>query len=150
MEVYLSSGRRVPCRAACRDDGIQDAAGTLGQRADPDREEDSAARAQERSAISREAGILVSPDRKSELSLNGGSFGSAAVSDGYSVFPVEGSDALHRPPPVSGFDIFHFEFLPRLSARAVSEDLGAGAALLAIFDGTSNWADGDQYVARER
>ena len=42
VEVQVSAGHRVPRRAADRDDRLQDAAGALGQRVDPDVEEDTA------------------------------------------------------------------------------------------------------------
>ena len=48
----------MPGGAAHRDDRLQDAAGALGEGTDPDRQEDSAARDEERNAVAYEAGGL--------------------------------------------------------------------------------------------
>ncbi len=44
LEVHLPAGCRVPVGTADRDDGVQDAAGALGQGPDADRQKDSATR----------------------------------------------------------------------------------------------------------
>ena len=70
LEVQVPAGRGVPGRAAHRDDGLQDAAGALGQGTDPDRQEDSAARDEERPAVAHQARGLVSPDGEHQLSAD--------------------------------------------------------------------------------
>src|SRR5258708_37938686 len=101
MEVRLSAGCGMPGRTPHRNDRIQNPASALGQGPDPDWEENTSPRAQERSAVSGEAGSLVSPDRKPELSAHGHSLGAAVAGHGHSLLPGLVSDAVYRHSLVS-------------------------------------------------
>ena len=92
--IYLA-GCGVSCRVAGRNDRVQDPAGSLGQGFDPDLEEDSSQRDEERSAVPGEAGGLVSPDRESQLSLDGRAVGAFAAGHDHPLLPGLVSDAVH-------------------------------------------------------
>src|SRR5215467_14808921 len=111
MEIRLLAGCRVPGRATGRNDGIQNAAGPLGQRADSNRKKNFAPGSQERSAVPRETRSLVPPHGKFELSAYGGAVGTVAARDGDSLLPGLVSDAVHRSAIISCVDFFHFQFL---------------------------------------
>jgi hypothetical protein len=72
MEVPLSAGCRVPRRVADRDDGLQDAAGALGQGTDPVRHQGYCRSVLKlrRLSTAREDRGLVSPDGEPQLSAD--------------------------------------------------------------------------------
>src|SRR6267378_1983288 len=146
MEVCLSAGRRMPRRVTGGDDRIQDAAGTVGQRVDSGFQEDTSSGAGERCAPSRENRSLLSPDSKPQLSADDRAFRFADARHDYSFLPGMVPNALHRPAPVHGFDLLHFQFLSGFAKGTVSETLAAIAALPATIDGSRNRADGHQYA----
>src|SRR6267378_3614996 len=150
MEVCLSAGRRMPRRVTGGDDRIQDAAGTVGQRVDSGFQEDTSSGAGERRTPSRENRSLLSPDSKPQLSADDRPFRFADARHDYSVLSGVVPDALHRPAPVHGFDVLHFQLLPGFAKGTVSETLVAIAALPAIVDGSGNRADNHQYPCRAR
>src|ERR1700722_729162 len=119
MEIYLPAGRGVSGRVARRNDRVQDPAGALGKRFDSDGEKDSAQRDEEQPALSGQAGSLVSPDRESELSLDGRALGAVAARHDHSLLSGMVPDVVHRPAVVHGFYIFNLEFLSGFAARTV-------------------------------
>src|SRR5579864_4336486 len=121
MEVHLPAGCGVSGGVAGGDDGIQDAAGALGQGADPDGEENSAAGAAQRCAVPYQGGGVVSPDGEPELSADGDAFGAAAAGDDHPLLSGLVSDAVYRPAAVCGLDVFHLQLLSGLATRAFSQ-----------------------------
>src|SRR5579862_4844888 len=54
-------------------------------------------------------------------------------------------NALHRPAPVHGVDVFDFELLPCFPEGALPENLDAVLALSPAPDGAGDWTDHYQY-----
>src|SRR5271170_7298622 len=144
MEVRLSAGRRVPGRVARGNDRLQDAAGALGQGVDPGLEENTSAGAEERRIAAPENRSRVSPDRQPQLSADDRALGFADARHDHSLLPGMVPDALHRPAPVHGVDVLHFQFLSGFAERIVSKKLAAIAALPALADVAGNWPDGHE------
>src|SRR5213075_855813 len=136
MEIHLSSGCRVPRRAARRNDRIQNAAGALGEGTDPDRQKNSAAGFEKRPAVSSEARSLVSPDRQHELSADGDPLGAFASRHGYSLLSGLVPDALHRHSTLPRINVFDLQFLSGFAARTLSAHLAASASVSTCSDGT--------------
>src|SRR5580700_8568172 len=116
MEVHLPAGCGMPGGVAGGDDCIQDATGALGQGADPDRKENSAARAAQRCAAAYQDRSLVSPDREPQLSADDCAFRAAIAGHDHPLLSGMVSDALHRLSAVHGVDVFHFELIPDVAA----------------------------------
>src|ERR1700682_5620854 len=150
MEVCLSAGRRMSGRVTGGDDRIQDAAGALGEGFDPGFQKNPPQGVSEQRISIRENRSLLSPDGEPQLSADDRAFGLADARHDYSLLPGMVPDALHRPAPVHGFDLLHFQFLSGFAKGTVSETLAAVAALPAIVDGSWNRADGHQYARRAR
>src|ERR1035437_751756 len=148
MEVSLFAGRRMSGRAAGGNDRIQDAAGALGERVDPGLQENTPQGVRERRIAASENRSLVSPDGQSQLSADDRALGFAAARHGDSLLSGMVPDALHRPAPVPGFDVFYFQLLFGFAEGTVSEKLAALAALPATVDVVGNRADGHQYDCR--
>src|SRR5208282_3018245 len=141
MEVRLSAGCRMSGRVAGGDDRIQDAASALGQRVDPGLQENTSAGIEERRIAAPENRSRVSPDGQPQLSADDRALGSADARHDHSLLSGMVSDALHRPAPVHGFDVLHFQLLPGFAERTVSQKLAAVAALPATVDVSGNRAD---------
>src|SRR5437764_12733396 len=109
MEVQISSGRGMPGGAADRDDGVQNPAGALGQRADPDGQENSAQGIQEQGPVPGEGGSVLSPEREPELSADDCPFNAAHASDDYSLVRRLVPAAGNRPAALSGVHIFYLQ-----------------------------------------
>src|SRR5579862_253281 len=116
MEVYLPAGCRVPGRASGGDDGVQDAAGAMGQGPHPDRKKDSAAGHAQRRAGAYQDRSVVPPDGEPELSADDHAVGVATAGHDHSLLSGLVSDAVHRPAAVHGVYVFDFELLSRLAA----------------------------------
>src|SRR5579864_9233468 len=106
-----------------RDDGVQNAAGTLGQGVDPDGQENPAQSFQEQSAVPSKGGSVLSPEREPELSADDCSFHAAHAGHDYPVVWRLVPDAGDRPAIVSGIDIFYFQFLSGVTKRTFSTTL---------------------------
>src|SRR5258708_19259287 len=132
------------------DDRIQAPAGALGRGFDPGFQENPPKGGGRRRSSIRKNGGLFSPDGKPQLSADDRAFRFADASHDYSLLPGMVPDALHRPAPVHGFDVLHFQFLSGFAEGTVSETLAAIAPLPAIIDGSGNRADGHQYACRAR
>src|SRR4029077_5299131 len=150
MEICLSSGRRMSRRVAGGDDRIQDAAGALGQGFDPGLKENTPPGISEQRISFRENRSLLPPDGEPQLSADDRVFGFVDARHDYSFLPGMVPDALHRPAPVYGFDILHFQLLSGFAKGTVSEELAAIAALPAIVNGSGNRADDHEYACRDR
>src|SRR5258706_1662847 len=150
MEICLSAGRRMSSRVAGGDDRIQDPAGALGQGVDPGFQENTPQGAGERRISSRENRGLLSPDGQPQLSADDRAFRFTDARHDYSLLPGMVPDAFHRPTPVHGFDVLHFQLLSGFAEGTVSETLAAIAPLPAIIDGSGNRAYGHQYACRAR
>src|SRR5271169_6646772 len=148
MEVYLSAGRRMSCRVAGRDDRLQDAAGPLGQGFDPGLEENTPPGVEERRTAVGENRSLVSSDGQPQLSADDRALRFADARHDHSLLPRMVPDALHRPAPVHGFDVFYFQLLSGFAKGAVSKELAALAALPAPLDVSRNRPDDHQYPRR--
>src|SRR3954469_411640 len=111
MEVYLPAGCGMPGRIASRDDGIQDAAGAMGERANSNRKEDPAARAQERCPTAYEDRSLVSPDGQYQLPIDDHAFRAAAACHDHPFLPRVVSDVVHRSAAVYGVNVLHLQLL---------------------------------------
>src|SRR5205085_886376 len=97
MEVPLPAGRGVSRRTPGGNDRLQDAAGALGRGPGADGQEDPALGAAQQAALPREAGSLVSPDLKSQLSADDCALGAAAAGDDDPLLSGLVPDAVHRP-----------------------------------------------------
>src|ERR1700682_3098066 len=148
MEVCLSAGRRMPGRVAGRDDRIQDAAGALGQGFDSGLEENTSQGVSEQRISIRENRSLLSSDGEPQLSADDRAFRLSDARHDYSLLSGMVPDALHRPAPIHGFDILHFQLLFGFAKGTVSEKLAAIAALSAAIDGSRNRADDYEYPCR--
>src|ERR1700746_2164487 len=111
MEVCLSAGRRMSGRVAGGDDRGQDAAGALGQGVYPGFQENTPQSARERRISIRENRSLLSSNGEPQLSADDLAFRFVDARHDYSLLPGMVSDALHRPAPVHGFDVLHFQLL---------------------------------------
>src|SRR5260370_15035182 len=150
MEVCLSAGRRMSGRVGGGDDRIQDAAGALGQGFDPSLEENTSQGVSEQRISIRENRSLLSPDGEPQLSADDRAFSFADARHDYSLLPGMVPDALHRPAPIHGFHVLHFQLLSGFTEGTVSETMAAIAALPAIINGSGNRADDHQYACRAR
>src|ERR1700726_3446137 len=150
MEVCLFAGRRMSGRVAGGNDRIQDAAGALGQGFDSGLEENTSQGVSEQRISIRENRSLLSSDGEPQLSADDRAFRFADARHDYSLLPGMVPDALHRPAPVHGFDILHFQLLSCFAKGTVSEKVAAIAALPAIINGFGNRADGHEYACRAR
>jgi hypothetical protein len=81
----------------------------------------------------RENRSLVSPDGQSQLSADDRALGAADARHDHPLLPGMVPDALHRPAPVHGVDIFHFQLLSGFAKRAVSETLAASLLYLPLL-----------------
>src|ERR1700674_1689747 len=150
MEVCLSAGRRMPGRVAGRDDRIQDAAGALGQGFDSGLEENTSQGVSEQRISIRENRSLLSSNGEPQLSADDRAFRFADARHDHSLLPGMVPDALHRPAPVHGFDVLHFQLLSGFAEGAVSETLATIFALPAAVNGSGNRADDYAYPCRAR
>ena len=76
-------------------DGIQDAAGAVGEGADSGRQENPAAGIQQRRTAADQGGGVVSPDGESQLSAHDRAFGAADAGDDHPLLSGMVPDALH-------------------------------------------------------
>src|SRR6185437_14592025 len=117
------AGCGVSGGAADRDDGLQDAAGALGEGPDPDRKEDSAARAEERCAMAHQAGGVVSPDREYQLPTHDCAERAADARDDHPQLAGLSADGVDRPAAVHREHDVSFDLLPGQPEGALSEEL---------------------------
>src|ERR1017187_1082004 len=96
----------------------------------------------------REDRSLVPSDGQPKLSAH--DHPQHAVDAGYGnpLLPGVVSDAVHRPAPVHGFDVLHFQLLPSISEGAVPEELAADIPLLAATHGSGYRIDHNQHEGR--
>ncbi len=96
LEVQISARRRVPLRAAHRDDRLQDPAGALGQGSHPDQHQSAAhGLPLQHPAAQQDRGRLP-PHRQPELSAHGHHVGAADSRHDLPLLPGLVSDAAHR------------------------------------------------------
>src|SRR5580692_12858625 len=138
----------MPGRTASGNDSLQDPASSLGERADPDQQKDSAPGAQERSEIPREARGLVSPDCKSQLSVDDCALGGGRAVKNKTLLPGLVPDAVHRSAAIHGVDLFDLDFLSGLAARVISRQVVSRPALSSLSDGSRNRPHRHQYASR--
>src|SRR5271157_5240716 len=131
MEVQISAGCGVSGRVADRDDGLQDATGTLGQRPDSMRQERPAKGAECQRIASGEDGGLVPPDGQPQLSPDDRPQYVALAGHGDPFLSGLVSDALHRPASLPGLDVLHLQLLSDVAERAVPQDLASDIPLSA-------------------
>src|ERR1019366_768242 len=148
MEVSVSARRRMSGRVAGGDDRVQDAAGALGQGADPSLKENTAQGFRQRRLATPENRSRVSPDGQHQLSADDSALGFADARHAHSFLPGMVPDALYRPAPVHGFDVFDFQLLPGFAEGTFSKELATIAALPATVDGSGDRADGHQHDCR--
>src|ERR1700744_4204206 len=106
-------------RSADRNDGLQNAAGTLGQGADSNIEKNSAEGLRERCAVPHQARSLVSPDGEYQLSVDGCAFDAADAGHGHPLLSGMVPDAADRSPALHGVHFFDFIVLPGLAKRTL-------------------------------
>src|SRR5208283_3396634 len=135
MEVCLSSGCRMSGGTAGRDDGLQNPAGALGKGLDSGLEEDTPASLEERRFAPPENRSLVSPDGQPQLSADDRALGFAHACHDHSFLPGMVPDAVYRPSPLHGFDVFDFQLLSGFAERTFSKELVSVAVVPAFTHG---------------
>ena len=145
VEVQVPAGCGVPGGAADRDDGVQDAAGAMGERVDPDRQEDPAEGAEERRAVPHKAGGLVSPDGEHQLPADDYPEHAADAGDDYPKLARNDADAADRPSAVYGEHDVDLVVLPGEPEGTASEDVVEDVPLHPVLDGAGGGADDHEY-----
>src|SRR5581483_405927 len=144
MEVQVPAGRGVSGRASHRDDGVQNAAGALGQGIDSDGKEDPPERDAFRSPISDQAGSLVSPDRQHQLSVHGRPVDLAAAGDDHPLLPGMVPDAADRCAAIHGLDVFYLVVLSGFAEGIVSKALAQDFSVSSVSDSFGHRVDGNE------
>src|SRR5208282_2494956 len=138
----------MPRGAAYRDDRLQDAAGTLGQRPNPDVKENLAPRFEERRTLAHQARSLVPPHRQHQLPADDRPLGAAHAGNGHPLLSGLVPDAAHRSAALHGLDLLHLVLLPGVAEGAIPAPLVSNLPLSALPDVAWHWAHHHQHARR--